>query len=85
MAGYSVVDRNRDLTQRFYMLGGICGFLTALISFILLNIIFVYMEGGVVFDLLDLSVFIGVGIAFAELGVLLAAKHFGAHASSPGN
>ena len=82
MVGFSSVDKNRNLANRFYLIGGICGLATALISFILLNIIFIYTEGGIIFDFLDLSIFIGVGIAFAEMGVLLAVKHFGAQAST---
>ncbi len=76
MAGYSLVERTRQAITRKHLAAVAAGFLTGLASFAVLNVIYLVMMGGYVFDLVDLLIFAGIGVAFGEMGALLAIKYF---------
>jgi hypothetical protein len=77
MTGYSLIEKTRDQLQRKH-LGAVCaGAATGIVSFLALNLLFIHWIGFFFLDFLDLLIFLGVGMAFSEMGALLAIKYFG--------
>jgi len=76
MVGYGLLDQLRDGLPRPRLSGAAAGLATGVLSYAALNLLSLYGLGFMVFGLLYLLIFAGVGIAFGFLGAILAVKYF---------
>ncbi len=75
LAGYNLMQRAGDLIRNksLFCLG--TGLISAILLFLLLNLLFLYFIGAPVFGLGDLLLFSGIGMLCCGLGALLALKY----------
>ena len=76
MVGYGLLDQLRERLPRPRLGGAAAGLATGLLSYAALNLLSLYGVGFMIFGLLYLLIFAGVGIAFGFLGAILAVKYF---------
>jgi hypothetical protein len=76
ITGYSLLDKTRDQLKHKHISSIGAGIINVIITYVVLTFLFVYMEGGFLFGLWDLIIFLIVGIVCSELGALLAIKYF---------
>ena len=76
MVGFGLVERTRGDLARKRLWAGILGCVMGLTAFVALNAVFGYFTGILAFGLVDLIIYLGVCLVFAELGALLAIKYF---------
>ena len=76
MVGFGLVERTRGGLARKHFWAGILGCVMGLTAFVALNVVFGYFTGILAFGLVDLVIYLGVCLVFAELGALLAIKYF---------
>ena len=76
MVGYGLVEKTRDSLGRRHLWAGVLGCVMGLMAFAALNAVFMYFTGILAFGLVDLVIYLGICLVFAELGALLAIKYF---------
>ena len=76
MVGYGLVEKTRDSLAKKHLWAGIAGCVMGLTAFAALNAVFMYFTGILAFGLVDLVIYLGICLVFAELGAILAIKYF---------
>ncbi len=74
--GYSLLEKTRDRLRHKQKSAIGAGILNVLISYLVLNFIYVYFVGEFIFGGSDLAHFLVIGVICSELGALLAIKYF---------
>ncbi len=75
VTGYSLLNRTQDLFSHKFTYALVAGAVKVLITWIVLNIMFLYRTDGCIFYGLDLILFLIIGMPFSGLGALLAIKY----------
>ena len=76
ITGYYLIDKTRDQLQRKQATVLIVAASYVLLSFVIINMFFLYSVGGHIFTIYHLAVYLIAGIVCTELGSMLAIKYF---------
>jgi hypothetical protein len=76
ITGYYLIDKTRDQLQRKQTTVLIVAASYVLLTFVIINMFFLYSAGGHLFPIYHLAGYLIVGIVCTELGSMLAIKYF---------
>ncbi len=76
MSAYSLVEKLKHKLKRKYLASMLAGITTAVVSFVMLNLVFYQLLNIWVLGPVDLLLFIALGAFFSEIGATIAIRYF---------